>query len=71
MCNAIAPGTIDTNMQGPEAVSRERREKEEQSTLARVGRPEEVAAAAVFLAGPGATFMTGQTLDPNGGSVMP
>jgi 3-oxoacyl-[acyl-carrier protein] reductase len=39
--------------------------------MARIGRPEEVAAAAVFLASPGNSFMTGQTIDPNGGSVMP
>jgi len=71
LVNAIAPGPIDTDMLGPEAMSPEWREKEEQIPLARVGQPEEVAAAAVFLAGPGATFMTGQTLDPNGGSVMP
>jgi 3-oxoacyl-[acyl-carrier protein] reductase len=35
-----------------------------------IGRPEEIATAAVFVAGPGATYMTGQTIGPNGGSVM-
>ena len=35
-----------------------------------VGRPEEIAAAALFLAGPGATFMTGQCVSPNGGAAM-
>jgi 3-oxoacyl-[acyl-carrier protein] reductase len=38
--------------------------------LGRIARPEEIAAAAVFLAGPGATFMTGQCLSPNGGAAM-
>jgi 3-oxoacyl-[acyl-carrier protein] reductase len=71
LINAIAPGPIDTDMLGPEAMSAEWREKEAQIPLGRVGRPEEVAAVAVFLAGPGATFMTGQVIDPNGGSVMP
>ena len=71
LVNAIAPGPIDTDMLGPEAMSAEWREKEAQIPLGRVGRPEEVAAVAVFLAGPGATFMTGQVIDPNGGSVMP
>ena len=70
LVNAIAPGPIDTDMLGPEAMSPEWREKEARIPLARIGRPEEVAAAALFLAGPGASFMTGQTLDPNGGSVM-
>jgi 3-oxoacyl-[acyl-carrier protein] reductase len=71
LINAIAPGPIDTDMLGPEAMSAEWREKEAQIPLERVGQPEEVAAVAVFLAGPGATFMTGQVIDPNGGSVMP
>jgi 3-oxoacyl-[acyl-carrier protein] reductase len=44
--------------------------KETQIPLARLGRPEEIASAAVFLAGPGATFITGQCLSPNGGAVM-
>jgi 3-oxoacyl-[acyl-carrier protein] reductase len=71
LVNAIAPGPIDTDMLGPEAMTPEWREKETHIPLARVGQPEEVATAAVFLAGPGATYMTGQTLGPNGGSVMP
>ncbi|MDX1574868.1 MAG: 3-oxoacyl-ACP reductase family protein [Kiloniellales bacterium] len=71
LINAIAPGPIDTDMLGPEAMSAEWREKEAQIPLGRVGQPEEVAAVAVFLAGPGASFMTGQVIDPNGGSVMP
>ncbi len=44
--------------------------QESENPLGRIGRPEEVAAAAVFLAGPGATFMTGQCLGPNGGAAM-
>ena len=47
------------------------RKKEEMIPMARIGRPEEVAAAALFLAHPQNSFMTGQTVDPNGGSVMP
>ncbi len=71
LVNSIAPGPIDTDMLGPEAMSHEWREKEAHIPLARIGQPAEIAAAAVFLAGPGATFMTGQTIGPNGGSVMP
>jgi NAD(P)-dependent dehydrogenase (short-subunit alcohol dehydrogenase family) len=44
--------------------------KETQNPLGRLGRPEEIASAAVFLAGPGATFITGQCVSPNGGAVM-
>jgi 3-oxoacyl-[acyl-carrier protein] reductase len=71
LVNSIAPGPIDTDMLGPEAMSPEWREKEAQIPLARIGQPEEIAAAAVFLAGPGASYMTGQAIGPNGGSVMP
>lgn len=71
LVNAICPGPIDTDMLDLANMSPEWRAKEEMIPMARVGRPIEVAAAALFLAGPGASFMTGQTLDPNGGSVMP
>jgi 3-oxoacyl-[acyl-carrier protein] reductase len=39
--------------------------------LRRLGRPEEIAAAALFLADPANGYMTGQCLGPNGGAVMP
>lgn len=71
LINAIAPGPIETDMLSPASMSKKWLEKEKDIPLARFGRPEEVAAVAVFLAGPGASFMTGQTLGPNGGSVMP
>jgi len=38
--------------------------------LGRIGRPEEIAAAAVFLAAPANSYMTGQCINPNGGAVM-
>lgn len=71
LVNAICPGPIDTDMLDLANMSPEWRQKEEMIPMARIGRPEEVAAAAIFLAGPGASFMTGQSIDPNGGSVMP
>jgi 3-oxoacyl-[acyl-carrier protein] reductase len=43
---------------------------ENANPMGRIGRPEEVAAAVVFLAGPGATFFTGQCLGANGGAAM-
>ncbi len=58
-------------MLSPASMSPEWIEKEKDIPLARFGTPEEVAAVAVFLAGPGASFLTGQTIGPNGGSVMP
>lgn len=71
LVNAIAPGPVDTEMLALDQMSPEWRAKEEQIPLGRVGRPAEIASVAVFLAGPGATFITGQAFGPNGGSVMP
>jgi 3-oxoacyl-[acyl-carrier protein] reductase len=70
LVNAIAPGPTDTPMLGIESTSPETLMKESMNPLGRVGRPEEIAAAAVFLVGPGATFMTGQCVSPNGGAAM-
>jgi 3-oxoacyl-[acyl-carrier protein] reductase len=86
LVNALAPGPTDTPMLGAESTSPaspgelgswaptpqlpETLAKETQNPLGRLGRPEEIASAAVFLAGPGATFITGQCVSPNGGAVM-
>jgi 3-oxoacyl-[acyl-carrier protein] reductase len=70
LVNAIAPGPTDTAMLGPGSTAPETLAKETEIPLGRIGRPEEIAAAAVFLAGPGATFMTGQCISPNGGAAM-
>lgn len=69
LINAIAPGPIDTPMLGPQFTTPESLKKET-TLLGRIGRPEEVASVALFLAGPGAAFMTGQCVSPNGGVVM-
>jgi 3-oxoacyl-[acyl-carrier protein] reductase len=71
LVNSIAPGPIDTEMLGAANMSAAARAQEENIPLARIGKAEEVAAVAVFLAGPGASFVTGQAIGPNGGSVMP
>ena len=70
LVNAIAPGPTDTAMLGAGSTSPEALAKEALNPLGRIARPEEIAAAAVFLAGPGATFMTGQCVSPNGGAAM-
>lgn len=71
LVNAIAPGPVDTDMLGADVMSEEQREKEGDIPIGRIGRPGEIAGMAVFLAGPKATFITGQTFGVNGGSVMP
>jgi 3-oxoacyl-[acyl-carrier protein] reductase len=68
--NCIAPGMIATAMTD--------RLSEEQRTrilgaipLARLGAPDDIAAAAVYLASSEAAYLTGQTLHVNGGMAMP
>lgn len=70
LVNAIAPGPTDTAMLEAESTSPETLAKESQNPLGRIAQPEEIAGAALFLAGPGATFMTGQCVSPNGGAAM-
>ena len=70
LVNAVAPGPTDTPLLGFEHLNEAQRRAETAHPLGRVGRPEEVAAAVVFLAGPGATFFTGQCLGANGGAAM-
>ena len=66
--NCLCPGVIDTDMNA--ALSEEtRRELAEETPLGRLGTPEEVARAALFLCGESASFITGQVLGVNGGPV--
>lgn len=67
--NAVAPGAIDTDMLSGLSAE-ERSELAESIPLNRLGTPEEVAAAVVFLASPQAAYLTGQVISPNGGMAM-
>lgn len=71
LVNALCPGPIDTAMLAAEHMSPEWREKELAIPLARFGQPEEIAQMALFLAGPNASYITGQGIGVNGGSIMP
>ncbi len=70
LVNAVAPGPTDTPLLGFNQLTDEQKAAETANPMGRIGRPEEVAAAVVFLAGPGATFFTGQCLGANGGAAM-
>jgi 3-oxoacyl-[acyl-carrier protein] reductase len=61
--NCVVPGLIETRRRSPSAHRSE-------SALGRRGTPEEVAAAVRFLAGPGARYITGQSLHVNGGGFL-
>lgn len=67
--NCIAPGFIDTDM--TRALSNyQQLALTQQIPLGRLGTPQDVAAAAVFLASPAADYITGETLHVNGGLYM-
>lgn len=74
-CNAISPGTIDTpslqdRMQATGDAVAARAAFEARQLVGRLGRPEEVAAAAVLLASDEAPFMTGANLVIDGGMSL-
>jgi 3-oxoacyl-[acyl-carrier protein] reductase len=61
--NCVVPGLIETARSSASAVAHK------ESPLGRRGRPEEVAAAVRFLAGPGARYITGTVLHVSGGAA--
>jgi 3-oxoacyl-[acyl-carrier protein] reductase len=67
--NAIAPGFVETDMT---AVLKEEMRKEvaKQIPMNTFGQPEDIAHAALYLAGPGGRYVTGQVLTVDGGMAM-
>lgn len=68
--NALCPGPTNTAMVAPGVLSDKWRKKELELPLGRFAEPDEIARAALFLASDDASFVTGQGLGVNGGSVM-
>ena len=67
--NCVAPGFIDTDM--TKALDDKQKEGLVGSIpLGRLGTPADIAAAVVFLASPGAAYVTGSTIHVNGGMYM-
>src|SRR5205807_3054605 len=69
--NSVAPGWVDTDMSRP-ALDDPESGDEIRSTipLGRVGKPEEIAAPALFLCTEHAAFITGEIFNVNGGAVL-
>lgn len=68
--NAVAPGFIDTDMTRA-LDDAQRAALQAQIPIGRLGSPEDVAAAVLFLVSPQAGYITGETLHVNGGMYMP
>lgn len=67
--NAVAPGYVETELTGglPDEVKDQIRS---QIPTGRIGEPEEIAEVVAFVAGEGASYVTGQTITVDGGMVM-
>jgi 3-oxoacyl-[acyl-carrier protein] reductase len=68
--NAVAPGFIDTDMTR-NLPDEAKTALVQQIPAGRLGSPQDVAAAVLYLASPDASYVTGQTLSVNGGMLMP
>jgi NAD(P)-dependent dehydrogenase (short-subunit alcohol dehydrogenase family) len=68
--NAIAPGLVATGMIRKELKSKVGKQKVAQIPVGRIAEPEEIAAGVIYLASDAAAYVTGQTLNINGGLLM-
>lgn len=67
--NAVASGAVDTEIIGQDTPET-RAEREKKIPLGRVGKPEDIAGAVAYLVSKDASYVTGQTLNANGGQFM-
>ncbi|WP_188196205.1 SDR family NAD(P)-dependent oxidoreductase [Nonomuraea sp. SYSU D8015] len=69
--NAVAPGVTNTAMGRTVMAGEVGRQRMRELPLGRFGEPEEVAECVVFLLSDASSLLLGQTLNPNGGGLMP
>lgn len=70
--NAIAPGSILTSaLEVVAANDAMRSQLETKTPLHRIGEPEDIAAAALYLVSPAGKYLTGKVLEPDGGLISP
>ncbi|WP_068054687.1 SDR family oxidoreductase [Nocardia xishanensis] len=70
--NAIAPGSILTSsLEVVAANDAMRTQLETKTPLHRIGEPEDIAAAALYLVSPAGKYLTGKVLEPDGGLISP
>lgn len=68
--NIIAPGFVDTDILGGDSAEK-RASREQEVPLKRIGKPEDIAATASFLASEDSAYITGAVIHVNGGLYLP
>lgn len=66
-CNAVSPGLVETDMTRNELASPQGLEKVRLIPTGRIGKADEIATVVAFLVLPGSDYITGQTINVNGG----
>ncbi len=66
LVNAVAPGTIDTDIIS-DYTEEKRKKRANEVPLKRLGKPEDIAGACLFLASDLSKYVTGETINVNGG----